>query len=134
MPHITVEYSANLLPRVDPARLVRHAHEAAAATGTFKMGGIRTRAVPRDVFLVADGDPANAFVAVQVRIGTGRTPEVRRALGAAIFDAVSRELADVFVDTPLAISLEVIEIDEVAAFRKNNLHARLAGTPADAPG
>lgn len=126
MPHITVEYSANLERRIDPGRLVRAAHEAAAATGTFKIGGIRSRAARRDVVLIADGDPDNAFVAVEVRIGSGRSPEVRRSLGGAIFEAVGRELEAVFADAPLAISLEVVEIDETAAFRRNNLHARLA--------
>ena len=81
MPHIVIEYSANLEGRMDPARLVRSAHAAALGTGVFKLGAVRTRAARRDVALVADGDPANAFVAVAVRIGTGRTEETRRALG-----------------------------------------------------
>lgn len=131
MPHITVEYSANLEPRVDMARLLRAAHGAALATGVFKLGAVRTRAERRDLYVVADGALGNAFVSVQVRIGVGRYAATRKALGGAIFEAVSRELDGVYADTPLGLTLEVLEIDETAAFRRNNLHERMEGKSFD---
>lgn len=125
MPHIVIEYSANLEPGLDPVALVAVAHAAAAGTGVFKLGGVRTRAERRDVFRVADGDPANGFVSVSVRIGIGRSPETRRALGQAIFDAVAGEIDRALPSATLALSLEVGEIDETAMFRRNGLHAKL---------
>jgi 5-carboxymethyl-2-hydroxymuconate isomerase len=125
MPHITIEYSANLEPRVDIKALVKAAHEAALSTGVFNTGGVRSRAERRDVFVVADGKPENAFVAVTARIAGGRDEATRTRVGKAVFDAVCRELQPVYDTTPISISMEVQELVEVGAFRKNNIHDRL---------
>ena len=42
MPHLIVEYSANLEPALDIRGLVEALHEAALETGVFPIGGIRT--------------------------------------------------------------------------------------------
>lgn len=125
MPHLTVEYSTNLERRVDMAAVVRAVHEAALGTGVFPEGGIRTRAARRDLFLVADGNDENAFVHVSARIGAGRSDEIRRKAGERIFESLSAVLEDAYASGPLAISLEISEIDPVASFKRNNLHARL---------
>jgi 5-carboxymethyl-2-hydroxymuconate isomerase len=135
MPHILVEYSANLEPRMDAAALVTAVHEAAIATGVFKVGGIRTRAARREVFRVADGSPDNAFVAVTARIAAGRDEETRRRVGKTIFDSLCGELQPIYETTPIAISVEVQELIEIGAFRRNNIHDLLkvrasTGAPA----
>jgi 5-carboxymethyl-2-hydroxymuconate isomerase len=48
--------------------------------------------------------------------------ETRKRLGQEIFDAACEFLQQVYDSTPIGISLEVNEIDNTAAFRKNNLH------------
>ena len=132
MPHVVVEYSANLRPRVDLPRLLRVLHEAAIATGVFPPGGTRTRAEERADYLIADGHPDNAFVHATLRIGHGRDLATRRRAGQAVFDALVAELAPVFDATPLAISFELQEIDPELSWKHNNLHrhleARRAGT------
>ena len=71
MPHLIVEYSANLERDVDIPRLVGAIHAAALETGVFPVGGIRTRAARREIHQVADGHPDNGFIHVQARIGRG---------------------------------------------------------------
>ena len=44
MPHIVVEYSANLRERIGLHPLLERLHETAIATGVFPLGGTRTRA------------------------------------------------------------------------------------------
>jgi 5-carboxymethyl-2-hydroxymuconate isomerase len=122
MPHLLVEYSSNLEDRVDIRALVTVVHEAAAATGAFELKSIRTRAEKRDIYVLANGDPANAFVLVTARILRGRDQDTRRKLGEAIFGALRRYLQGVADIVPLAISLEVQEIDPVA-FAWNTLRA-----------
>src|SRR5438309_9240560 len=121
MPHLTVEYSANLKNQVDIFKLVETVHDAALRTGVFEVAAVRTRAAGRDYYVIADGHPDNAFVAISVRVAPGRSPETRRRLGQEIFDAACNFLKHVYDATPLAISLEVQEIDNTAAFRKKNL-------------
>ena len=121
MPHLTVEYSANLQSKVDIFRLVETVHQAALRTGVFEIAAIRTRAAGRDYYVIADGHRDNAFVAISVRVAPGRPPETRKRVGEEIFDAACEFLKSVYETTPLAISLEVQEIDNTAAFRKKNL-------------
>ncbi|MCW3476963.1 5-carboxymethyl-2-hydroxymuconate Delta-isomerase [Limobrevibacterium gyesilva] len=125
MPHLTVEYSANLEPRLDVMGLLRAVHASALGTGVFEVGGIRVRAERRDQYVVADGDPANAFVAVHVRIGAGRDEATRVRMAEAIFKDVAAYLDPIYRTSPLAISLEVQQIDPVGSLKQNNLHARL---------
>jgi 5-carboxymethyl-2-hydroxymuconate isomerase len=121
MPHLTVEYSANLKNQVDIFKLVETVHEAALRTGVFEVAAVRTRGAGRDYYVIADGHPDNAFVAISVRVAPGRSAETRRRVGQEIFDAVCAFLKRVYETRPLAISLEVQEIDNTAAFRKKNL-------------
>jgi 5-carboxymethyl-2-hydroxymuconate isomerase len=126
MPHITVEYSANLEPELDIRRLVDATHETVARSGLFELGGIRTRAEKRDHYRVADGDAGNGFVHVVARIAPGRPLEKRKALGEALLATVAKETEAIFAKRGLAISVEVQELDAALNFRKNNLHERLA--------
>ena len=121
MPHLIVEYSANLEKQIDIFKLVETVHHAALRTGVFEVAAIRTRAAGRDYYVIADGHRDNAFVAIFVRVAPGRPPETRRRVGQEIFDAACEFLKNVYETTPLAISLEVQEIDNTAAFRKKNL-------------
>ena len=130
MPQITIEYSRNVESRVDVRALVDAVHEAARATGFFDQGnGIRTRAEPRDVYRIADGDPENGFVAVLIRMAEGRSVEQRTRVADDVFAVVCRMLATASATTPLAISLEVQEIADLHARNRNNLHERLTGRP-----
>jgi 5-carboxymethyl-2-hydroxymuconate isomerase len=122
MPHLTVEYSANLENRIDILQLVETIHQAALKTGVFEVAAVRTRAARRDYYVIADGHRDNAFVAITVRVAPGRPPETRKRLGQEIFDAACEFLQKTYDTTPIGISLEVQEIDNTAAFRKNNLH------------
>jgi 5-carboxymethyl-2-hydroxymuconate isomerase len=131
MPHIVVEYSANLRPRIDLPALLQTLHATAVDTGVFPFAGTRTRAVARTDYLIADGHPDNAFIHVTLRIGHGRDLETRRRAGQQVFDALCAALAPVQAASPLAISFEVQEIDPDLNFKRNNLHqyveARRAG-------
>jgi 5-carboxymethyl-2-hydroxymuconate isomerase len=130
MPHIILECSANLSERVDLQTLVDRTHAAALATGVFPEGGLRTRLATRDFYRIADGDPANAFVHVVVRIGHGRDAPTRRAAAEALFAEVCDVLQTAFAATPLAISLELQEIDPAYSFKHNNLHDYLKARKA----
>ena len=121
MPHFIIEYSANLDTAVNIRGLVHDVHAAAIATGVFPLKGIRTRAVARQIFCIADGHEDNGFIPVVGRIGPGRPLAVRHRAGEQIFAAVCKALSDSAKTRPLAISFELQEIDADTAFRQNNL-------------
>jgi 5-carboxymethyl-2-hydroxymuconate isomerase len=130
MPHVIVEYSANLEHRVDISGLLRTLHQAMLATGVAEIGALRTRAARRDHYVIADGDPANAFVAITLRLGHGRDKETRAGVAQGVFDAACRYLEPDYAKNPLAISLELEEIPPPGSLKHNNLHARMRAKQA----
>ena len=132
MPHILVEYSANLDSEIVIAELVIALHEAALATGVFPPGGTRTRAARRDVYAIADRHPDNAFIAVQLSIAEGRDTATRHRAGEAIFAALTAATEDICNRRPLALSLAITEIDSSTSFKKNNIHDYVAARRKDA--
>jgi 5-carboxymethyl-2-hydroxymuconate isomerase len=81
MPHQIIEYSANLESEVDIEALVRVLHETAAGIDALPIGGLRTRAVARQHYQIADGHPDNTFINVVLRLAPGRPFDVRKAAG-----------------------------------------------------
>jgi len=120
--HIVIEHSDNLRGRLDVPQLVDALHQAALGTGVFPIGGLRTRAYATASYRIADGDPENAFVHVSVRVGHGRDLATRRAACERIFEAASDHLAPLFESIPLALSVEMAELDPELSLKKNNIH------------
>ena len=123
MPHILIEHSLNLSDRVDLDDLIRSVHQAALDTGVFPEGGIRTRRVPRESYLIADGHADNAFIHLVLRIGFGRDVETRQRAATEVFEALCDFLAPDMSAHPLGISLEIQEIVPETSHKKSNLHA-----------
>jgi len=128
MPHLIVEYSANLEPRLGLEALMAKLRDVAVAGGVFPLAGIRVRAARRDHYLIADGDPGHGFVHVTARIGKGRAQAVRRAQAQALFDVLRAHLEPLRRDQAggWALSLGMGESDQVGSLKLNNLHERLA--------
>jgi 5-carboxymethyl-2-hydroxymuconate isomerase len=122
MPHIVIEYSANLRGRLDLPAFLATVHSAALDTGVFPAGGIRTRAYAAEHYVIADGHPDNTFVHVGLRIGPGRDLDTRKRACETIFAAVRQHLAPLYEALPLGISLDMQDIDPVLRCRQNNLH------------
>ena len=121
MPHVICEYSANLDDKIRIDALLATLHDAMLGTGVAEAAGLRTRAARREHVRIADNDPANGFVNVTIRLAKGRPPETRKQVGAALFAAASQHLEDVFATTPLALSVEVQEIDPEFRLHVNNI-------------
>ena len=122
MPHLFVEYSANIEGEIGLDALIDRLYATAIKTGVFEPGGIRVRGVRRERYRIADNHPDNGFVHVVARIGHARDLATRRRVGEALFRAACDHLQPVFDRRPLAISFELQELDPDVSFRKNNLH------------
>ena len=125
MPHLNIEYSANLEDALDVQALVDRIHETALETGIFPLGGVRTRAEARKYYRIANGDLRAGYIHMLVRIGSGRDLEVRRAAGEKLFTALCEFTDQLYRTRPLALSFELHEIPPDMAWRKNNLHELL---------
>ena len=125
MPHLIVEYSANLEAQIDLDRLMTKLRDRAVETGVFPLGGIRVRGERRDQYLIADGSPDHGFVHLSARIGHGRDVATRRAAAQALFDVLCTHMQTVFDTRGLGLSFEMVEVAAETSLKKNNLHQRL---------
>jgi len=124
MPHLKLEYSANLEEQTDLPALVDSLHRAMAATGLFELGGIRVRAFRADHVAIADRAPQNAFLDLQLRVGAGRGQDELRRAGDQILAAAEAALAPLMATPHFALSMEIIEIGPLN-WKRNSMHQRL---------
>ena len=122
MPHLIVEYSANIEDQIALDMLLDKLHACALGTGVFPLGGLRVRAHRTDAYRIADKAPENGFVHVTALIGHGRPLDVQQRAGEELFATLTAHLELLYAKSPLAISLNIQESHPVLNFKKNNLH------------
>ena len=122
MPHLFVEYSANIEEQIELDSLLDKLYDAALASGVFPLGGIRVRANRVENYRIADCARDNGFVHVTALIGHGRPLDVRRVFGEDLFGVLTAHLQSLFDESPLAISFNIQELHPELKFNKNNLH------------
>jgi 5-carboxymethyl-2-hydroxymuconate isomerase len=134
MPHLTIEYTANLEASADmgtlcttlAATLVALRHDDGAPL--FPVAGTRVMAWPARHFAVADGQPDRAFLYLNLLITPGRTPAMIARAGEAVLASVKAHLAPVFAAHAVGLTLQVHEGEPVYEGKHNNLAVHL--TPA----
>ena len=126
MPHIAFEYSANLDGEVDMPAFCEALRVAAVETGVFPLAGIRVRASRCDAYAIADADPRNAFIDISIRLRAGRDLETRRRATSEIFATAERYLEPLFEARPLALSLELRDIDPDVSPKRNSIRHHMA--------
>lgn len=130
MPHLTIDYSANLAARGDIAGLCNKLAACLVAERVddkqvYPTGGIRVRAFAADAWCVADGSVDGAYLHAALKIAAGRAESTKRATGDALFETMKEHFADLYERMGLALSLEIGEFGEAGTWKHNNLHARL---------
>lgn len=125
MAHFIIEYSANLKDEIRIQELFEILMGTAKATGVFPLGGIRFRSRCCEEYLIADGEPENAFVHMTVKMGHGRDLETRKNVGEKIFAAFKQHLQPIFDQRPMGISFELTELHPELNFKANNIHERI---------
>jgi 5-carboxymethyl-2-hydroxymuconate isomerase len=122
LPHVIVEYSANIEHKIALDDLLDKLHASALATGIFPLGGLRVRAARTEHYRIADCHPDNGYVHVTAIVGHGRPLDVRERAAEELFATLTAHLDGVFRAGPLAISLNMQEFHPQLNFKKNNLH------------
>jgi len=126
LPHLIVEYSANVEDKIDLDALLDKLHASAVESGMFPLGGIRIRAYRADHYRIADCHPDNGYVHVTAIVGHGRPLDRRERVSRQIFATLTGHLEPLFAVSPLAISFNMREFDPVLNLKKNNLHEHVA--------
>ena len=130
MPHLTIEYSANLRNFGGFSKLCNELAQVLVAQQAegrpvYPVGGIRVRAVVADHWCIGDGSlQDSAFVHARLQIGAGRSEATKKDTGDALFEGLKKHFAREFESQGLALSLEINEFSESGTWKHNNLHER----------
>lgn len=89
MPHIVVEYSANLEKEIAASELTQKLHKTVVDSGIFSPDAVKARSVKYDDFVLTS---AKSFIHITTAILTGRSVEQRAALSGAIFKTVKENV------------------------------------------
>ncbi len=125
MPHLMIDYSANVEPDVDIGGLCNTLRGVAASIDAFPLAGVKVRAVRVDHYAIADGNPEHGFIDISVRIREGRDMETKQNAAQKIFDAANEFVADVMRRRSLALSLELRDIDAALSPKSGSIRKYL---------
>lgn len=130
MPHVHIDYSPNLAQRLDVAALCVVIRDAMVETGVFPLAGIRIRAMAADHVVIADGNPAHAFLDVSIRLRAGRMMAAKEAATAHVFAAAEAFCAPVLQSSSFLLSFEMRDIDSALSPKTSSIRNHLNGDPA----
>lgn len=119
MPHLTLEYTANLTVDVQP--LLARLFDEVVATGAINLKGLKGRAICHNDYRIADGDPRYAFVHVGLLIREGRPFEVQQEAARRVMAVLQETFGKYFEDSYLSLSVDIKEMREGIALTSHNI-------------
>ncbi len=130
MPHLTLDYSANLRADGDFSELCKKLArtliaQRAGDKPVYPVGGVRVRAFAAEDYCIADDSINAAYVHARLAVGAGRSEVVLKETGDALFQAMKSHFDALYKRQGLALSLEIAEFSEAGTWKHNNLHSLL---------
>jgi len=110
MPHLTLEYTDNLVFDVQP--LLARLNDELAATGVINLKGIKSRAVRLTDYRIAGGDPGYAFVHIGLFIREGRPLETRQDISRRLMEVIKSTFGGRFETGYLSLSVDIKELQD----------------------
>ena len=117
MPHVILEYSANVVDEVDEVALARELTRELAGAGPFKLADVKTRVYRAASFSVAGGDERQSFAHLTLRILAGRDAETRRAAGEHMLGVLRRAFARSLAELDCQLTVEICEMSPSNYFK-----------------
>ena len=129
MPHVVLQYTANLEPEVDMPALCREiaavlvAQKDEAGAALFPVGGTRVLAYPARAYAVADGKGDYGFCYINIRIAGGRSAAGKKRAGDAVLATVQARFAAAFEKKHVGVTIQIDESPgQVYDAKHSNLH------------
>jgi 5-carboxymethyl-2-hydroxymuconate isomerase len=121
MPHLILEYSDNILERVDARDVFKGLHAILIENGPFNLSDIKSRAIMYKEFYVADGNESNAFVHLTLSIFKGRNLKIRQVVGKLLLEFLENKFARSYQELSCSITVDIKEIDSDTYFKISNI-------------
>lgn len=115
MPHLTIEYTANLDAHSDVSALCKVLSHTLvtlkdpAGALVFPLYGTRVLAYPAARYAVGDGEQSRTFLYLNLRITPGRSADLIKTIGDTVLSAAREHLAPAMDKLPLRLTLHIDE-------------------------
>jgi 5-carboxymethyl-2-hydroxymuconate isomerase len=119
MPHLTLEYSDNIEFEVQP--LLKRLHEELAATGAINLKGLKSRALRRTQYRIADGYEGYAFVHLNILLRGGRDIETRQEIARRAMAVLEDTFGHYFDGGYFSLSVDMKEMEPGLAITHHNI-------------
>jgi len=114
MPHLRLEYTANIAQKVDFQALFADLQGALSRVGGIPMANFKSRAYRLDAYRIAEGSPDQAFVHLDIRMFEGRPDDLKQAMLAAVMDVLKSHYAATGAGPEIQFSVEIQDIRRAA--------------------
>ena len=112
MPHIILEYSANLYELPSFSALFADIHQTLHREGGIRLENCKSRARMASHFYIADGHPNHSFIHLSIEFVKGRSQQTKRTIGQEclklIKDYYQAQISD---RLQITVKIDDIELD-----------------------
>lgn len=129
MPHLVLLYTPDLETEADVPGLCRALADCMleqrdeAGKAVFPTGGTRVLAYPAAHCAVADGKGDYGFLYANLRMGSGRSPDVHKTVGDTLVQVLKQRLDPLLQQRPIGITLQIDEsAQQVYDAKHSTLH------------
>jgi 5-carboxymethyl-2-hydroxymuconate isomerase len=135
MPHLVILYTPNLDQETDMGVLCRSLADTMLTVKdelgkqVFPTGGVRVLAYPAAHSAIADGQRDYAFAYFNLRMGRGRSEQVKRQAGEALSAAVRAHFQSLLAQRYLGLTVQIDEGPEVFDSKQSTIHPLFSKAP-----
>ncbi len=117
MPHLTLEYTANLDEWANDPALLLDLHRLLQSRGGIKIGNCKSRWRMMEEWVLGNGEGESAFLHLDLRFLEGRPMETKQAVGTGALELIRAHFASVPEELELQITVEVQDIRKGTYFK-----------------
>jgi 5-carboxymethyl-2-hydroxymuconate isomerase len=117
MPHLRLEYTANVPQKVDFSDLLAELQQTMSEVGNIPIANFKSRAYRLEDYCMADGASGKSFVHLDVQFLEGRPLELKQRIGEALMGALKARYAPAIAQGGLELSVELREIQRAVYFK-----------------
>lgn len=110
MPHLVLEYSANVIEKKHLDELLQRCNRLLEESLPTEISNCKSRAYVCDIYSVGAGAANAAFVHVDLKVMAGRTLEKLQTLGQDLLTMLNNHFAESRQKLQLQITLEISEL------------------------
>jgi len=117
MPHMTLEYSANVVPNFDDERLFNALHMQLAEAGDLRTQDFKSRIFPVEAFHIGLGNDNASFVRLNIETFFGKSAQQKRDLAQVALQVLSEHFHEALARGNCDIAVQITELERASYAR-----------------